>query len=253
MKIALYSDIHAHIPQLDAIQEAVAKENADREILIGDLVMLGPEPSEVVERFRGRKDVDVLVGNLDLWVANRKDETDKPKNEHHEWLFGMTRLTRERLSEEQLVWLRGLMWSMTITPEAGHDFYIFHATPGDIEDAIPLRFTDDEVREKLGDGAGASAEIMAFGHVHGPYIRQVGSQTLLCTAAVGMNWDGDYRPAYSIVEYEGNGKWHAEVKRVEYDCAAQAKRTAESWLPHGERIAKMVQTGEFWNPAHMPH
>lgn len=253
MKICLYSDIHAQLPQLDAIQEAVAKENADREVVIGDFVMLGPEPSEVVERFRGRKDVDLLVGNLDLWVANRKDETDPPKNEHHVWLYEMTKLTRERLNEDQLKWLRGLMWSMTITPEAGHDFYIFHATPDDIEDAIPLRFTDEEVKKTLGTGQGRVAEIMAFGHVHGPYIRQVGNQTLVCTAAVGMNWDGDYRPAYSVIEYEGDGKWHAEIKRVAYDVESQSKKVENSWLPHGDRIAKMVRAGEFWNPAHMPH
>ena len=29
--------------------------------------------------------------------------------------------------------------------------------------------------------------------------------------------------------------------------------SALGWLPHGDRIAKMVRTGEFWNPAHMPH
>ena len=51
MKWVLYSDIHAQIPQLDAVQEAIKKENADREIIIGDLIHLGPQPSEVIERF----------------------------------------------------------------------------------------------------------------------------------------------------------------------------------------------------------
>ena len=237
MKIVLYSDIHAQLAPLDAVQEAVAKENADREVVIGDLVMLGPEPTEVVERFMGRKDVDVLAGNLDWWVSKRKDETDPPKNEHHVWLYEMVKKTRERLSAEQIDYLDGLMWSMTITPD-------------DIEDAIPLRFTDEEVKEKI---KGTDAEIMAFGHVHGPYIREVDGQTLVCTAAVGMNWDGDYRPAYSVVEYLGDGEWRVEIKRVEYDCEAQAKKNENGWMPHGERIAKMVRTGEFWNPAHMPH
>jgi predicted phosphodiesterase len=250
VKICLYSDIHAQLAPLDAIQEAVDKENPDRVVVVGDLVMLGPEPAEVVERFMGRRDVDVLAGNLDWWVSKRKDETDPPKNEHHVWLYEMVKKTRDRLTREQIDYLDGLMWSMTITPEKGHDFYIFHATPDDIEDAIPLRYTDDEVKEVIKD---TDAEIMAFGHVHGPYIRQVENQTLICTAAVGMNWDGDYRPVYSVVEYEGGGKWHAEIKRVDYDKDAQAKKNAEGWMPHGDRIAKMVRTGEFWNPAHMPH
>ena len=47
------------------------------------------------------------------------------------------------------------------------------------------------MKEKI---KGTDAEIMAFGHVHGPYVREVNGQALVCTAAVGMSWDGDYRP-----------------------------------------------------------
>ena len=55
MKFVLYSDIHAQLAQLEAVQEAVDKENADKEIVAGDLVMLGPDPGPVVENIRNRK------------------------------------------------------------------------------------------------------------------------------------------------------------------------------------------------------
>ena len=45
MKFVLYSDIHAQLAQLEAVQEAVDKENADKEIVAGDLVMLGVGPA----------------------------------------------------------------------------------------------------------------------------------------------------------------------------------------------------------------
>ena len=252
MKFALYSDIHGQIPQLDVVQEAVAKENADKEIVLGDLVMLGPDPAEVVDRFRTRNDVNVIVGNLDLWVVNKRWETHKPKSPHQAWMFDMAKMTRERLSEEQLNWLRTLPFSMTFMPEPGHEFLVFHGTPHEIGDeaALPLRLTDDEVRQHL---KGVTAEIMAHGHIHGPSVRQVGNQTLVSAAAVGMSWDGDPRPSYAIVEYEGNGKWHATPKRVEFDCEEQAKYNENSWIEHGDRIAKMIRTGYFWNPDHMPH
>jgi hypothetical protein len=94
---------------------------------------------------------------------------------------------------------------------------------------------------------------MAHGHIHGPSIRKVGEQTLVCCAAVGMSWDGDPRPSYAVVEYRGKGKWHAETKRVDYDYESQAKYNDNCWIEHGERIGKMVRTGYFWNPEHMPH
>ena len=154
------------------------------------------------------------------------------------------------ITEDQLDWLRGLPHEMTLTPEPGHDLYIFHAAPGDDEGALPLRLTDDEILERL---KGAKAECLAFGQVHGPYVRQVGNQTLVCGASAAVNWDGDNRPAYVILEYKGDGNWESEIHRVAYDFEPQAKKNEDSWHPNGDRQAKTIRTGEYWNPAHMPH
>ena len=252
MKYALYSDIHAHMPQLEAVQEAVAKENVDREIIIGDLVMAGPQPAEVVARVMSRPDITVIQGNTDLWAVRKRWETHKAKSPHLEWMYDMARMTSEMLSQEQLDWMDSLPFSLTFVPEAGHEFDVFHGTPHEIgdESALPLRLTDDEVMERL---AGVTAEVVAFGHVHGPYVRDVNGIKLVCAAGVGFNWDGDPRPAYALVEYEGDGKWHAEIKRVDFDVEAQAKACEDSWIVHPERIAVMVREARFWNPDQMPH
>ena len=144
MKFVLYSDIHAQVPQLEAVQAEVDKENADKEVVIGDLIMLGPEPSEVVDNIRSRPNTDVVVGNLDLWVVNKRWETHEPRSPHQAWMFEMAKQTRERLSEDQLHWLANLPFSITYTPELGHDLFIFHGTPHDIgdDDAMPLRLSD---------------------------------------------------------------------------------------------------------------
>lgn len=252
MKWVLYSDIHAQIPQLDAVQEAIEKENADKEIIIGDLIHLGPQPSEVIERFRHRKDCDVIIGNLDLWIVNKHWETKEPKNIYHEWMLELARQTAERLTQEQIDWLDDLPFSMTVTPEKGHSLHIFHATPDNIgdDDAIPPRLTDDQIWDKIKD---VPADVLTFGHIHGAFVRPVRDKTLVCAAAVGMSWDGDPRPSYATIEYLGDGKWDCQAKRVEGDFEAQAKFCEESWMPHGDRVAKMIRTGYFWNPDHMPH
>jgi Icc-related predicted phosphoesterase len=252
MKFALYSDIHAQVPQLEAVQAAVDKENADKEIVVGDLIMLGPDPGAVVDNIRERRNCDVIVGNLDLWVVNKRWETHKPKSPHQAWMFEMAKQTRERMTAEQLQWLRLLPFSLTYMPEPGHDFLVFHGTPHEIgdESALPARLSDEEVKHQLD---GATAEIMAHGHIHGPSVRKVGEQTIVCVAAVGMSWDGDPRPAYAVIEYLGGGNWNAEVKRVEFDCEEQASYNENSWIEHGDRIAGMIRSGTFWNPSHMPH
>ena len=246
MKIALYSDIHAQLAPLNAVLEDIDKENVDHEVIIGDMIMGGPEPSEVLERIRGREKAIPLLGNFDRWVMNRVDEQENPFPHRNESI----RLTREHLADGQVDWLKTLFCSIPLSPEPGHDFLIFHGTPNDDNGALPLRLTDDEVRERLG---GVTAEIMAFGQVHAPYIRQVGDQTLVCSAAVGACYDGDSRPAYSVVEYLGDGNWNAEIKRVSYDNEAQAKLNEEGWHPGGERQAITIRTGVHWNPDGPPH
>ena len=252
MKFALYSDIHAQVPQLNAVQAAVDKENVDKEIVVGDLIMLGPEPEKVVENIRNRKNTDVVVGNLDLWVVNKRWETHQPKSKHQEWMFHMAKQTRERLSDDQLKWLKMLPFSLSYMPDPGHEFLIFHGTPHEIGDetALPLRLSDEKVKEHL---KGVTADIMAHGHIHGPSVRKVGNQTIVCAAAVGMSWDGNPLPSYAIVEYMGDGQWDARVERVEFDCEEQANFNENCWIEHGERIAGMIRSGYFWNPSHMPH
>ena len=68
-----------------------------------------------------------------------------------------------------------------------------------------------------------------------------------------MSWDGDPRPSYVVVEYKGDGKWETEIKRVDYDTESQAKYNENCWIENGDRIAKMIRNGTFWNPGHMPH
>ena len=252
IRYALYSDIHAQIPQLEAVEAAVAKESPDKIIVIGDLIGLGPDPGEIVQRFMDRPEIEVISGNVDLWSANKTYEKMTAKSPHQQWMFDMAKMTRDRLNDDQVKWLQQRPFSVTYTPERGHDFYIFHATPHDNgdEDAFPFRLTDDEIKDKL---KGVTADVMAHGHIHGPSVRHLGDQILVCAAAVGMSWDGDPRPSYAIVDYEGGGKWNARVERVEFDCTEQAKYVENCWIENGERIAGMIRSGTFWNPDHMPH
>ena len=54
MKFVLYSDIHAQVAPLEAVLKEVEKEKADKEIMAGDFVMLGPDPGAIVDMIRGR-------------------------------------------------------------------------------------------------------------------------------------------------------------------------------------------------------
>ncbi len=255
-KYCLYSDIHGQKLNMDAVEEKLFAENPDKVLNLGDQVGLGPDPAEVVQRLMDRPEIDVIVGNVDLWVTRKVWETTEAKSPHQEWMFRMMEQTRERLNEDQLEWLDNLPFAMTYTPEFGHDLHIFHGTPYDIgdNDAFPFRLTDEEISEKLSD---YNYDVMAHGHIHGPSIRNIKNgnkiNQLVCAAAVGMSWDGDPRPSYAVVEYTGDGNWDCRIERVDCDVEAQAKLNESSWIEHSDRIAGMIRSGIFWNPDHMPH
>ena len=179
------------------------------------------------------KNCDVIVGNLDVWVVDKRWEWMEPKNIYHEWMMNMAKDTRERLTEDQIQYLRMLPFTLSYMPEPGHEFFIFHGTPHEVGDtsALPLTLSDDEVKDYIKD---VKADIMAHGHIHGPSIRQIGDQTIVCCAGVGMSWDGDPRPAYAVVEYLGDGKWHAETKRIEFDTEKAAQYNEQSWIEHSD-------------------
>ena len=55
MRIALFSDIHANLPALQAFFQHVEEQNIDAWYCLGDLVGYAPWPNEVVQEIRKRK------------------------------------------------------------------------------------------------------------------------------------------------------------------------------------------------------
>ena len=71
MRIALISDIHSNLIALEAMLADIAQVEVDQIIFLGDLVTLGPQPREVVERVRGLGCPCVLAIMMILWNVGR--------------------------------------------------------------------------------------------------------------------------------------------------------------------------------------
>ena len=79
MKIAVISDIHGNIFALNAVLEAIKKQDVTYTICLGDLVGYGCNPNEVIERLRNEK-IPCIKGNYDASVVD-KDYTFIRENE----------------------------------------------------------------------------------------------------------------------------------------------------------------------------
>ncbi len=69
MKIALFSDVHANLPALEAVLLDIDSRHPDAIYCLGDLVGYATFPNEVVDLIRHRK-IPTIAGNYDEGVGN---------------------------------------------------------------------------------------------------------------------------------------------------------------------------------------
>jgi predicted phosphodiesterase len=62
MKIALFSDIHANLPAMEACFKSIEEQNTDAIYCPGDLVGYNVWPNEVINEIR-RRGISTIAGN----------------------------------------------------------------------------------------------------------------------------------------------------------------------------------------------
>jgi predicted phosphodiesterase len=68
MKLGVIADIHGNEPALRAVLGDAARYQVDRWWVLGDLVLFGPRPAEVLDLLRDLPGVSMLRGNTDRYV-----------------------------------------------------------------------------------------------------------------------------------------------------------------------------------------
>src|ERR687897_374821 len=73
MKIALFSDIHANLPALEALLKDIEGRKPDAVYCLGDLVGYNIWPNEVINEIR-RRNIPTIAGNYDQGIGLMSDE-----------------------------------------------------------------------------------------------------------------------------------------------------------------------------------
>ena len=71
MKIAVISDIHSNIYELNEVLTDIENRNVDIIVCTGDLVGYGTRPNEVIEKIKKEK-ILTIMGNYDDAIGNLK-------------------------------------------------------------------------------------------------------------------------------------------------------------------------------------
>jgi predicted phosphodiesterase len=240
MRTAILSDVHGNLTALEAVVADIQRRAPDRVLHGGDLVLMGAQPAEVVDRIR-ELGWPGVIGNTDelLWKPEEqaRQEGLAPKLKTHlKLMFGdYAPATIELLGEERVAWLRGLP-----SVARSNGLSLVHAAPGDLWRA-PMPSTEDAELSLTYGSLGA--EMAVYGHIHRPFIRALDEMTVANCGSVGMPWDGDPRASYLLVDDA-----QARLVRVDYDIVREAAAMRSSGYPDAVRLVEMRRRAEFVRP-----
>jgi len=204
-RLALMGDVHANLPALRAVLDAIAGAGLTRGACTGDLVMRGPDPEGVVEAVR-RLGWPCVVGNTDRKVARRPA---RPKDHAKAQRVGSRAWSTNQLSAESLAYLAGLpmVWRLRLKDWT---VALVHGAPDDPRQAVEDHTPKSEVRRLI--AALDGPDCIVSGHTHRPSVREIDGCLLVNPGSVGEALDGDLRPRWAWLEARRSGlRAHLEV------------------------------------------
>lgn len=244
MKLALISDIHGNVLALQAALDQIEKHAPDRVVILGDLVLNGPRPAEVVDAVRGLEAAGALViaGNTDIAVADGDysaafpwlDEVPDAHRAAADW-------TRDQLSDEQLEFLRRLPAERRV--RVGHDLVLAcHASPGSQTSGLSAELDAAVTVQRV---TRTDARVICCGHTHVADVRELGRKLIVNPGSCGYAFDGTPDACWAMLTVVAGSDPEAELHRAEYDPTPVADQVSERGLPGDVYRAATIRTGRF--------
>ncbi len=235
VRIAVFSDVHANLPALEAVLEFVKGLALDHVLCLGDVVGYGPHPREVIALLRESK-IPCALGGTDVRVIfpvpgpKKSPETEAALS----W-------TREQLGDGEKAFLRSLPPMLKLQTPFGRAKG-FHGRPDDPEARFPL-YEGEAALAPLLDSLRASLILTGGSHV--PVFRSLSRGYLLDPGSVGLSLGGEPGADLAVLTVSPEGV-KSRIYKIPYDYA-QTAFDIQAWgLP--ERIARIVRTGRPQGP-----
>lgn len=252
MKIALFSDIHANLPALEAFFADVEKQQPDAIYCLGDLVGYNIWPNEVIDEIR-KRNIPCITGNYDFGIGRHSDDCGCAYKTDEEKALGKVSIayTNEVVKDEQRAYLRTLPAHIRLEYQLNGDklnVLFVHGSPRKVNEYL---FEDRDEKSMLRIMETADADVLCFGHTHQPYHRILTANDQFYHAinigSVGKPKDKDPRGGYVLLHINEHSSKTAkdsiqvEFIRFDYDIEKAAKAVEDSPLPN--EYADMLRNG----------
>ena len=227
MKIVIISDLHNNFDALSALPEL-----GDELWVLGDLVNYGPLPAEVVCFVRSHSKT-VVRGNHDHAVGFDVDPHCTPR--YAEMADATMQYSKANLDDDSKDFLRGLPL-MRVFERDDHRFYLCHAIPSNPLYGYCPENSDLWAKEL----EQVDADFLLIGHTHTPFVRKIGSKTIVNPGSLGQPKTGKPDACYAVWE---NRRF--QLKQFAYPVDRAVRRIEQLPVPVEIRrdLATVLRTG----------
>jgi len=232
MRLGVISDLHANLPALEGVLDALTREVVDAYVCAGDLVGYGANPNECVQRIAALG-AYCVAGNHDLIASGRlsPEGAGRLARESLAW-------TSAELGDAERTFLSGLPLATTVGPVV-----VAHGSLEDPRVYVTPARADDEL-ERLGRTR-PGATVLILGHTHHPLARGTrrgdllaapsgvailgeGERVLLNPGSVGQARERRVLARYLVLDLAGR---RADFRALPYDHRASRRALRARGLP----------------------
>ncbi|MGE5155473.1 MAG: metallophosphoesterase family protein [Bdellovibrio bacteriovorus] len=246
MRVAIFSDVQANLPAMEAAVEHIQSWRPDLVVMAGDLVNRGPKSLACVELFddlrRGAGWLPVQ-GNHEAWVLRcgregPRDALEAQTRRFADWTHAQVRPRLDALRD----WPDHLIFP---GDDGASWIHVTHGTLTSNREGITASVPEESLRGKVP----TDVALFVTAHTHRPLERMVNGTQVLNVGSVGSPFDGDPRGSYARLEWR-DGRWHWELLRFTYDRDQADRDFRESgFIEEGGPLARILY--EEWRLARL--
>ena len=252
MRLGVIADIHGVADALRVVLDDGRRLGVDRWWALGDLVLFGPHPVEVLEMLGGLDDVALVAGNTDRYVLT--DDQPHPHATAEAAAADVDLVWRYGRMAAGAAWTRGVLdqagvlgmldalpGSQSMTLMDGTTVLGVHASPGSDDGPGLDSVSRDEVIAGL--LADVDADWVVGGHTHDPTDREVDGWRALNPGSVGVPRTIG-AASWMLIEHRDD-RATVEHRAVGFDVAAVVDALYRRRHPNREFIASVLSRGTF--------
>jgi len=247
VRLGVIADIHGNDVALQAVLDDAAGCHVDQWWALGDLVLLGPRPAEVLERLASLPGIGMLRGNTDRYVLT--GEQPAPHATAADAAGSTDLVERYGKMAAGIGWTRGvldqagMLECLAALPAVlrarfpgGTSVLGVHASPGaDDGPGIDPDIPDAELRGLL---AGCGADVVVGGHTHYRADRLADGIRALNPGSTGM--PRPFGQAGWLLLEDGDGELRAEQHTVPFDVDAVVRDLHRRRHPNTEFVESVL-------------